>query len=214
LPGRYVLIAVSDSGPGIPPDTLPRVFEPFFTTRTSGTGLGLATCYGIVKQSSGHIDVASTLGRGTTFKVYLPRVDEEAASTLAKRPTPGIAAGERVLVVEDEAPVRAVVERTLAQHGYQVVSATTAEEALELAASHLPFDLLVTDVVLPGMSGRELAQRLGAQPRPPRVLFVSGYTEDAVVHSGELDPALHFLQKPFLRAELLAAVRRLLDPAK
>jgi PAS domain S-box-containing protein len=214
LPGRYVMIAVSDTGPGIAPDILPRVFEPFFTTRTHGTGLGLATCYGIVKQSGGHIGVYSEIGRGTTFKVYLPRVDEEASETRKDRPTPGVAAGERVLVVEDEAPVRAVVERTLGKQGYQVVSAGTAEAALELAARQAPFDLLVTDVVLPGMSGRELAQRLATQARPPRVLFVSGYTEDAIVHRGVLEPDVHFLQKPFLRAELLSAVRRLLDGDK
>jgi CheY-like chemotaxis protein len=172
--------------------------------------LGLATSYGIVKQSGGHISVDSEIGRGTTFKVYLPRVDEEASSALASRATPGAAKGERVLIVEDEAPVRAVVERTLGRHGYQVVSVSTAEEALALANEHPGFDLLVTDVVLPGISGRELAQRLSVT-RPLRVLLVSGYTEDAIVHGGMLDPRIHFLQKPFQRAELLAAVRKLLD---
>ena len=213
-PGRYVLIAVSDTGAGIAPDTLPRVFEPFFTTRSSGTGLGLATCYGIVKQSGGHIGVYSELGRGTTFKVYLPRVDEEASPSPTPHVTAGTAAGERVLIVEDEPAVRAVVERTLSKHGYQVVTANTAEAALDLAARQVPFDLLVTDVVLPGISGRELAQRLSTPARPLRVLFVSGYTEDAIAHGGVLDPGVHFLQKPFLRAELLAAVRTLLDSPK
>jgi two-component system cell cycle sensor histidine kinase/response regulator CckA len=213
-PGRYLMIGVSDTGPGIAPDTLPHVFEPFFTTRAGGTGLGLATCYGIVKQSGGHIGVDSELGRGAIFKVYLPRVDEEPASSLLSLPKPGAAAGERVLIVEDEAAVRAVVERTLRKQGYQVMSVGTAEEALELSARSAPFDLLVTDVVLPGMNGRKLAQQLASQGRPIRALFVSGYSEDAIVQGGVLEPGISFLQKPFQRAELLAAVRKLLDLPK
>jgi two-component system, cell cycle sensor histidine kinase and response regulator CckA len=213
-PGRYVMIGVSDTGPGIAPDTLPHVFEPFFTTRAGGTGLGLATCYGIVKQSGGHIGVHSELGSGATFKVYLPRADEEPGSSPISPPKPGAAAGERVLIVEDEAAVRAVVERTLRKQGYHVMSVGTAEEALELSARSAPFDLLVTDVVLPGMNGRQLAQQLASHGRPIRALFVSGYSEDAIVRGGVLEPGISFLQKPFQRAELLAAVRKLLELPK
>ncbi len=213
-PGRYVVIRVTDTGAGIAPETLPHVFEPFFTTRTGGTGLGLATCYGIVKQSGGHISVDSALGRGTTFEVYLPRVDEEAASSLVFQPSPGTASGERVLIVEDEAAVRAVVERTLQKQGYHVISVRTAEEALELSARGEAFDLLVTDVVLPGINGRKLAQQLASRGRSMRALFVSGYTEDAIAQGGVLEPGISFLQKPFQRAELLAAVRKLLDLPK
>lgn len=214
-PGAYVLLAVSDTGPGIAPEALPHVFEPFFTTRAGGTGLGLATCYGIVKQSGGHLSVYSEPGRGTTFKVYLPRV-EDAADTVAhpERPAPAAPSrGERVLLVEDEAPVRTVVERTLGTHGYHVTTASTAEEALRLAAHETPFDVLVSDVVLPGMGGRALSEQLSEKMPGLRVLFISGYTENAVVHGGVLDAGLHFLQKPFLPSELLRAVQKLLHDA-
>jgi PAS domain S-box-containing protein len=210
-PGPYVLLAVSDTGPGIPPDALPHLFEPFFSTRPGGTGLGLATCYGIVKQSGGHLSVDSALGQGTTFKVYLPRVDAEATSEGRSAGTAVRSRSERVLLVEDEEPVRMVVEKILGLHGYHVSSAPTAEAALRIAGSEPPFALLVSDVVLPGMSGRALADRLA--PRFPglRVLFISGYTENAIVHNGTLDPGVHFLQKPFLPATLLEAVQRVLD---
>lgn len=210
IPGRYVMLAVSDTGGGIPPEILPLVFEPFYTTRASGTGLGLATCYGITKQSGGHIAVYSELGRGTTFKVYLPRVDSEVTSLAPPTPMPEQATGERVLFVEDEAAVRTVVERTLVKNGYEVVSAASAEEALRVAEGAAPFQVLVTDVILPGIDGRVLAERLRAQSPELRVLFISGYTENAIVHGGVLDPGIHFLQKPFMSAELLSAVRRAL----
>ncbi len=208
-PGAYLLIAVSDTGPGIPPDALPHVFEPFFTTRAGGTGLGLATCYGIVKQSGGHLSVYSEPGQGTTFKVYLPRVDAEAVAEPHSELTSTPSRGERVLLVEDEAPVRSIVEMTLRTHGYQVTSAATAEEALRLIETEPPFDLLVSDVVLPAMGGRALAERLSARQPGLRVLFISGYTENAMVHGGVLDSGVQFLQKPFLPAALLQAVEKL-----
>ena len=209
-PGAYVMFAVSDTGRGIAPDALPHVFEPFFTTRAGGTGLGLATCYGIVKQSGGHLTVFSELDRGTTFKVYLPRVNAEIATEPRRVPKTGTSRGERVLLVEDEAPVRSVVERTLLKQDYRVTSATTAEEALRLVQNEAPFDLLVTDVVLPGMGGRALSEHLTQRTPGLRVLFISGYTENAIVNGGVLDPGLHFLQKPFLPGELLQAVQDVL----
>jgi CheY-like chemotaxis protein len=208
------MIAVSDTGPGIPQEALPYVFEPFFTTRTSGTGLGLATCYGIVKQSGGHLSVYSELGRGSTFKIYLPRTEEVAPQSETKAPSPGPGRGGRVLLVEDEAPVREVIDKALSRHGYVVHAVGAAEEALEVATGNADFQLLVTDVVLPGMGGRALSERLTQRYPNLRVLFISGYTENAIVHGGVLDPGIHFLQKPFVPADLLNAVRRILDEAR
>jgi two-component system, cell cycle sensor histidine kinase and response regulator CckA len=212
-PGRYVVMYVSDTGRGIAPEALPRVFEPFFTTRSLGTGLGLATCYGIVKQGGGHISVESELGLGTRFKVYLPTVEGE----LAPGPKPPSehpeATGDRVLLIEDEEPVRLVVERTLRKQGYVVVSAQSAEEGLRVVEADTNFALLVTDVVLPGMSGRAFANILLERRPSLRVLYVSGYSEDAMGRGGVLEAGLHFLQKPFVPAELLAALRRVLAEA-
>jgi CheY-like chemotaxis protein len=209
-PGPYVLLAVSDTGPGIPPEALPHVFEPFFTTRVGGIGLGLATCYGIVKQSGGHLHVYSEIGRGSTFKVYLPRVDADLALASQRQGSTPPSGGERVLLVEDEAPVRSVVERTLLKHRYRVTSASTAEEAVRLVETDAAFDLLVSDVVLPGMGGRALSEHLLQAIPELKVLFISGYTENAIVHGGVLDPGIHFLQKPFLPSELLRAVQKVL----
>jgi len=209
-PGRYVAIAVVDSGPGIPPAVLPHIFEPFYTTRAGGTGLGLATCYGIVKQSGGHIVVASELGRGTAFRVYLPKVEADVPRAAASPAGPTATSGERVLLVEDEPSVRAVAERALERHGYRVRSVGTGEEALRLASSEAAFALLVTDVVLPGISGRELALQLTQHWPELRVLFISGYTQNTIEHGGVLDPGISFLQKPFLPAELLLAARKVL----
>ncbi|MDF3069078.1 MAG: Blue-light-activated protein [Polyangiaceae bacterium] len=208
-PGRYVVLAVADDGAGIPASALPQIFEPFFTTRPGGTGLGLATCYGIVKQSGGHIGVRSELGKGSTFSVYLPRADEPAGAESARpEPTSSVARGERVLLVEDEAVVRNVVERTLQRAKYEVVTATSGEEALEAVEREAPFDLLITDVMMPGMNGWELGAELGARIPSLRVLYMSGYTEGSEVEGAARSP---FLQKPFMPAELLTAVRQLLD---
>jgi PAS domain S-box-containing protein len=210
-PGPYVLVAVHDTGPGIPREALPHVFEPFFTTRAGGTGLGLATCYGIVKQSGGHLSVNSEPGQGTTFKVYVPCVDADAVAEPRSEQAPATSRGERVLLVEDEDPVRSIVETALRAHGYHVKSARTAEEALRLVETEPAFDLLVSDLVLPGMAGRALAENLSTRQPGLRVLFISGYTENVIDHGGILDPGIHFLQKPFRTSALLQAIQNLLD---
>ena len=207
-PGPYVVISVTDDGDGIPAQALPRIFEPFFTTRLGGTGLGLATCYGIVKQSGGHIAVQSESGRGAVFSVYLPRVASAAPEPRSvAAPTPGALGTERVLLVEDEAVVRGVVERTLQRAGYRVVVATSGDEALELTDVDGQFDLLITDIVMPGVNGWELGKRLGERWPGLPVLYISGYTEDV----DAFGQGAAFLQKPFLPVDLLATIRQLLD---
>ena len=213
-PGPYVVISVADDGDGIPAHALPHIFEPFFSTRRGGTGLGLATCYGIVKQSGGHVAVSSEPGKGSTFSVYLPRA--EGSGVVARETAAPVASAsgtERVLLVEDEAVVRSIVERTLVQAGYSVVVATSGDEALEFGDAHgdASFDLLLTDVVMPGLSGLELGKRLSERWPGLRVLYISGYTEDVVNGEGVAGLGAPFLQKPFLPVDLLAAVRKLLD---
>ena len=212
-PGPYVRIAVSDTGGGIPAEALPHVFEPFFTTRERGTGLGLATCYGIVKQSGGHIGVHSTLGQGSTFVVYLPCVEgrEAEATRIVTAARPSLS-GERVLVVEDEPGVRNVIERTLTLASYRVVVASRGDEGVRIADEQGPFDILITDAVMPGMSGWEVGKRLGARWPKLRILYISGYSEDAFVHGRVLESGVKFLQKPFNPSELLNTMRRLLEP--
>lgn len=214
-PGSYVMIAVSDTGHGMDRETMSRLFEPFFTTKEKGkgTGLGLAMVYGIVKQSGGNIWVYSEPGRGTTFKIYLPRVEEAEEPLEAPREIAASTKGsETVLFVEDEASVRKLSVRILRSRGYTVLEASNGGEALILCEDQKgPIDLLVSDVVLPQMGGRELAERL-AQVRPGmRVLYLSGYTSDAIVHHGILDPGVAFLQKPFTPDELLRKMREVLD---
>ncbi len=212
-PGSYVRLSVSDTGEGIPPELLPNIFEPFFTTKPvdAGTGLGLATVYGIVTQSDGHITVESEVGRGTTFHLYLPRFrGSEAAG--APLPEPAPRGRETVLLVEDEAVVRKLLRTVLEEHGYQVLEASHADEALKLARDH-PSDLplLVTDVVMPGgKGGRELAEELLALRPGLRVLFMSGYTDDAVLRHGLSSEQAAFIQKPFLPAALLTKIRDVL----
>ncbi len=211
IAGRYVMLAVSDTGTGIAPEQLPRIFEPFFTTKAphAGTGLGLATCYGIVRQAGGHIHAYSELGHGTTFRIYLPRVDApidtETAPPVARQSN----GHETVLVVEDDEVVRRVTVRGLRRLGYEVLEASNGVEALETATRHGAVDLVLTDVVMPQMNGKELAERLRAlQPRIV-VLFVSGYTANAIVHHGVLDPDIEFLAKPFNIATLHARIRKI-----
>jgi PAS domain S-box-containing protein len=213
-PGPHVMLAVSDTGIGMDGATQARIFDPFFTTKEQGkgTGLGLATVYGIVKQSSGNIWVYSEPGRGSTFKIYLPLLDEQAA------PTPRVArdlparGSETILLVEDEEDVRGLARDACLRYGYNVLEARTPEQALTIGRSHRgPLQLLVTDVVMPGLSGRELATQLLRLRPDLRVLFISGYTDDAVVRSRALPMPSAFLQKPFSPAALARKVREVLD---
>jgi len=214
-PGRYVVLVVSDNGIGMDAQTQARIFEPFFTTKGlgKGTGLGLATVYGIVRQSGGHIEVYSEPGRGTSFKVYFPRVDEavEAPATAAAAPEDP-QGNETILLVEDEAKLRPLIHRILERKGYTVLSAAEGAEALDIVARHQgPIHLVLTDVVMPGMNGRELAERVTKLRPEIRVLFMSGYTDDAIVHHGVLEAGMQFIEKPFALAALARKVRQVLD---
>jgi PAS domain S-box-containing protein len=213
-PGPHVLLAVTDNGAGIEDAVRERIFEPFFTTKTlgKGTGLGLATVFGIVRQSGGHIWLYSEPGQGSTFKIYFPRVYEEATRDPSRPQSQTRRVTEVILLVEDEAAVRAFVKRALQRQGYVVLEAENGGEALLIAEQHDgPIDLLITDVVMPRMSGRALADRL-AQLRPTlKVIFMSGYTENTIVHQGVLDDGCEFLPKPVSLENLYTRVRQVLD---
>jgi PAS domain S-box-containing protein len=214
VPGRYIVLAVTDTGHGMTRETAARVFEPFYTTKAvgKGTGLGLATVYGIVKQSGGYVWVYSELGKGTAFKVYLPLVPEPA-SAASTTPAAPRASGETVLVVEDEPTVRQMTSRALAELGYQVVEARDGAEALELLGrTNGKVRLMVADVVMPGMDGPELARRAVSLRPGVAVLFMSGYTDDEVVRRGLLDAGQPFLQKPFTPEALGRQVAQMLRP--
>ncbi|HTK95108.1 MAG TPA: GAF domain-containing protein [Terriglobales bacterium] len=214
-PGSYVLLAVSDTGQGMDTETQAHIFEPFFTTKEQGkgTGLGLSTVYGIVKQSGGDIWVYSEVGVGSTFKVYLPRVDAPAELVAPSSGSPRRAVGsETILLVEDEDGVRALVRKFLERSGYQVIEASSGDQALGLAHKHGDkIDLLLTDVVLPRMSGSELARRLVDMYPQTRVLYMSGYTDDAIVHHGVLSAGAAFVQKPFTAEALGRKIREILE---
>ncbi|HEY6930890.1 MAG TPA: PAS domain S-box protein, partial [Thermoanaerobaculia bacterium] len=212
-PGRYVMIAVSDSGVGMTAETQAKVFEPFFTTKKTGTGLGLATVYGIVKQSGGNIWVYSELGRGTTLKVYFPQFEGDAVDARPKAAGSAVAGGsETILIVEDEASVRSLARRILEKHGYSILAARNGAEALEIAEGHpAPIHLLLTDLIMPGMAGPDLAAQLTALRPQMRVLFMSGYTDDSVVRDGLVSEKGLFLQKPFTPDGLARKVREALS---
>ena len=217
--GQYVLLSVTDTGTGIPPELLQRAFEPFFTTKPAGqgSGLGLAMVHGFIKQSGGHVRIYSEVGQGTTVKLYLPRhVEEEMAST----PPPRAAAvsedaprgaQETILLVEDNDGVRDFARTALTELGYVVLEARDGEAALRLVDGGKPIDLLFTDVVLPGITGRELANRIVATRPGLPVLFTTGYTRNAIIHHGRLDPGVQLLSKPFAQHDLARKVRELLD---
>jgi PAS domain S-box-containing protein len=213
--GRYVLLSVNDSGHGMDQETMARMFEPFFTTKDpgKGTGLGLSTVYGIVQQLSGSIRARSAVGRGTLFEVYLPERERDVLSEYPESIVPPVSGGaETVLLVEDESQVRKLVYEVLQSRGYRVLAAKDALEAIPLEENFPDrIDLLITDVVMPGMSGRELAQHLSATRPETKVLFISGYTDDALLRHGATTPGHGFLQKPFALEDLLLRIRALLD---
>jgi CheY-like chemotaxis protein len=214
-PGRYVQVSVSDTGYGMDAGTQARVFEPFFTTKApgKGTGLGLAMVYGFVKQSEGHVDVDSAPGAGTTFNLYLPRAEAvSGAAGASTRPAAPPGGKETILVVEDDAAVRRLVVRVLRAGGYQVIEAADGDEAVAVARSHAgPIQLVLTDLVMPRSSGRELADAVTRLRPTVRVLFMSGYTDEAMLRHGITEPQVAFLHKPFTADALAEKVRKVLD---
>jgi CheY-like chemotaxis protein len=213
-PGSYVMLTVTDTGAGMTELTLGRLFEPFFTTkaRGKGTGLGLPTVQGIVRQSGGTIDVSSRPGHGTTFRIYLPRIEGVLAGEPAKRGSAMLDGTETVLIVDDQAEVRAIERACLERHGYTVLEASAGDTALRLAAAHKGvLHLLLTDVVMPGMSGADLARALVRVRPAVRVLYASGYSDAVVGQHGVSEPAGNFIQKPFTSSQLLRRMRDILD---
>jgi PAS domain S-box-containing protein len=215
-PGDYAMLSITDTGIGMSAEVKARVFEPFFTTKDvgQGTGLGLSTCYGIVKQSGGHISVYSEPGRGTTFKIYLPQVEQQTKIAIPRLDAPDLPRGtETILLVEDDAALREMAATLLRRLGYKILAAANGIEALSLKQQrdigHI--DLLFTDVVMPHMSGRELADRVQALHPHTRILFTSAYTENAIVHQGVLNKGVVLLQKPFTPSALAHKVREVLD---
>jgi len=215
--GEYVLLEVTDTGLGMDPATQARIFEPFFTTKAQGkgTGLGLSTVYGIVKQSGGGISVASKPDAGTVFRLYFPRAAGYALAHAVETPhDPSLSGTETILLVEDEKSVRKLVERVLRSCGYQVLAAEDGSDALRVASdSDLAVDMVLTDIVMPEMSGRELVDALHTDRPTLRVLYMSGYTDDEIMRRGLNDPGISFIQKPFTAEKLAMQVRKVLDAA-
>jgi len=215
--GDYVQISVSDTGCGMSRDVQEQAFDPFFTTKQpgQGTGLGLSQVYGFVRQSGGHIKITSEVGEGTTVRIYLPRAHAAVAAveeTEGSRAVVGSRGGETILVVEDEAEVRSYLVETLRDLNYRVQEASDGAAALALfAADPSCVDLLLTDIVMPGMNGRQLAHEMQKHKIGLKVLFITGYSGDAVMHQGRLDPGVSLLQKPLTQAMLAAKIRAMLD---
>ncbi len=215
VPGAYVLLEVSDNGIGMDREVLSHVFEPFFTTKETGkgTGLGLATIYGIVKQNGGFINVYSEPGQGTTFKIYIPRIlEEESPVEVKQEDATVVPAAGRVLLVEDDEMVREVTKDILEAIGYTVLSVETPLDAITLCEKNgESIDLLLTDVVMPGLSGKELSDRIKVIRPDIKILFMSGYTSNVIVHHGILEAGVHFIQKPFAMRDLARKIRTVLD---
>jgi two-component system cell cycle sensor histidine kinase/response regulator CckA len=213
-PGNYACLEVSDTGHGIDPSVMPRVFEPFFTTKdvSKGTGLGLATVYGIMKQSGGYVTVRSAPERGSNFRLLFPALQDQEVPHLSEDSSNGEAQGSAtILLIEDETAVRSFAKRALEQRGYRVIAAASGLEAIEHAREyHGQIHLIVSDVVLPDINGREASDRICQVRAATRVLFMSGYTEDEMIHRGVRSNGLNFLQKPFGPAELIDKVRKIL----
>jgi two-component system, cell cycle sensor histidine kinase and response regulator CckA len=214
VPGRYVMLAVTDSGVGMSAEILAHIFEPFFTTKEvgRGTGLGLATVYGVVKQSGGYIAVDSEPGKGTSFQIFLPRVDEEVAPTVLTTAPERVQGNETVLLVEDAEALKKLAHSFLVEHGFQVITASNGEEALKTARGYVrPIQLLITDVIMPGMNGKALADRLRPTHPNMRVLYISGYTDSFIAGHGVLEEGTHLLHKPFTEDGLIRKIREVLD---
>jgi two-component system, cell cycle sensor histidine kinase and response regulator CckA len=212
--GLYVLLAMNDTGIGMDASTQERIFEPFFTTKKpgSGTGLGLSTVYGIVKQNNGFILVESELGKGTNFKIYLPCAEGAAAPlNVEEQSATVVCDGGTVLLAEDESSVRTLISRILRKCGYQVLEASNGKEALEIAGNHNgTIDLVLTDSVMPGLSGKEMVSQLENQRPGTKVLYISGYTNTGIVHEDVLEPGIAFLPKPFTAEQLLQKIQSVL----
>jgi CheY-like chemotaxis protein len=216
LPGEFVMLSIQDTGTGIAEEIRHLIFEPFFTTKQAGkgTGLGLSTVYGIVNQSGAHIAVESRMGEGTTFKIFFPRISEQVKPLVAEPTVAKSGKQETVLLVEDEDAVRSLASTILKSHGYKVLEARSGEEAIALSRKHSgPIDALVTDVIMPHMSGREVAEAVQRIRKDIRVLYISGYTDDVISHHGVLTPGTAFLQKPFSPEGLATKVHDLLNRA-
>jgi CheY-like chemotaxis protein len=216
IPGQYITLSVSDTGAGMTADVKARLFEPFFTTKPKGkgTGLGLTTCQTIVQQSGGHIVVSSEVGKGTTFMIYFPKVEQPPDVITRKIPATALPRGtETLLVVEDEQSVRHLARTILEAQGYEVLSASNGQDALHVVRQHkgAPIRLVVTDIVMPLMGGKVMSEWLRMSHPDLKILFTSGYTEDVLAHNGGLKPGVAFLPKPYTRALLVHQVRSMLD---
>jgi CheY-like chemotaxis protein len=213
-PGHHVVLTVRDTGTGMTPQVRARLFEPFFTTKEvgKGTGLGLATVHGIVMRSGGIIEVRSEIGEGTAFKVYFPTAEAAELAVGAPAPVARRAEAQTVLVVDDAEGLRELAKRLLERLGYRVLVAASADDALALCEQNPSIDVLLTDVVMPGASGPELTRRLVEQRPALKVIYMSGYTEDAIVHHGVVNPGIAFLHKPFTSETLGQKVQDALDP--